>query len=265
MKQIRKRLTYANVMSSLAVFLVVSGGAAIAAGQLGKNTVGSKQLKKNAVTSVKVKDGTLKSTDFATGQLAAGPAGPAGPAGATGPVGPKGAAGPEGPEGPVGPAGPATENSVTSASVLDDTELGGGLNSADINALHGDADIQDNTITTFDIATNAIDSDEVLDFGLSNEDIGVLFAELNSDGSVANSSGGVTALKLGGSGSYEVDFGRDITLCAAVATVGPAGEGSAAGEINVADRAGNAEAVFVDTNNSSGGAADLPFRLIVIC
>ena len=55
MKQLRKRLTYANVMSSIAVFLVLGGGAALAANQLGKNSVGSRQLKKNAVTSAKIK------------------------------------------------------------------------------------------------------------------------------------------------------------------------------------------------------------------
>ncbi len=55
MKQIRKRLTYANVMSSIAVFLVLGGATAFAASQLGKNTVGSKQLKKNAVTAAKIK------------------------------------------------------------------------------------------------------------------------------------------------------------------------------------------------------------------
>jgi hypothetical protein len=47
MNQIRKRLTYANVMSSIAVFLVLGGGAAFAA--LGKNTVGTRQLKPNSV------------------------------------------------------------------------------------------------------------------------------------------------------------------------------------------------------------------------
>jgi hypothetical protein len=52
-RQIRKRLTYANVMSSIAVFLVIGGATAFAA--LGKNTVGSKQLKKNAVTTAKIK------------------------------------------------------------------------------------------------------------------------------------------------------------------------------------------------------------------
>ena len=56
MKQIRKRLTYANVMSSIAVFFVLGGGAAIAAKNvLPKNSVGPKQLRKNAVTAAKLK------------------------------------------------------------------------------------------------------------------------------------------------------------------------------------------------------------------
>lgn len=55
MKQIRNRLTYANVMSSIAVFLVLGGASAVAASQLGKNSVGPSQLKKNAVTAAKIK------------------------------------------------------------------------------------------------------------------------------------------------------------------------------------------------------------------
>ena len=58
MKQIRKRLTYANVMSSIAVFLVL-GGAAIAAVQLPQNSVGAKQLKKQAVTTAKLKNNAV--------------------------------------------------------------------------------------------------------------------------------------------------------------------------------------------------------------
>jgi hypothetical protein len=54
-KQIRKRLTYANVMSSIAVFLVLGGATALAAG-LAKNSVGTKQLKNNAVTTAKIKN-----------------------------------------------------------------------------------------------------------------------------------------------------------------------------------------------------------------
>ncbi|HZO07436.1 MAG TPA: hypothetical protein VFB52_13690 [Solirubrobacterales bacterium] len=55
MKRIGKRITYANVMSSLAIFLVLAGGTAFAASQLAKNSVGAKQLKSNAVTAAKIK------------------------------------------------------------------------------------------------------------------------------------------------------------------------------------------------------------------
>jgi hypothetical protein len=76
-KQIRKRLTYANVMSSIAVFLVLGGGAAFAANQLGKNSVGTKQLKKNAVTAAKIKNnavtaGKIKGGAVDGGKLADG-------------------------------------------------------------------------------------------------------------------------------------------------------------------------------------------------
>jgi hypothetical protein len=72
LKQIRKRLTYANVMSSIAVFLVIGGGAAFAA--LGKNTVGPKQLQKNAVRTGKlapeaVKAGKLAKNSVTTNRI----------------------------------------------------------------------------------------------------------------------------------------------------------------------------------------------------
>jgi len=86
---LRKRLTYANVMSSVAVFLAL-GGAAFAAAQLPKNSVGTKQLKKNAVNSAKIKDSSLKAIDFQAGQLPAGPQGPKGDAGPKGDTGPRG-------------------------------------------------------------------------------------------------------------------------------------------------------------------------------
>lgn len=69
MKQIRKRLTYANVMSSVAVFLLLGGATAFAASHLGKNSVGAKQLKKNAVTGPKVKDGAITATKIADGSI----------------------------------------------------------------------------------------------------------------------------------------------------------------------------------------------------
>jgi hypothetical protein len=132
-------------------------------------------------------------------------------------------------------------------------------------SLNGDLEIADNTITTFDIATDAIDSDEVLDFGLSNQDIGVLFAQVNANGTIANSSGGVSGIRIG-VGTYEVDFARDISLCAFVSTQGEAGVGSAGGAITgVTDRAGNAEGVFATTRDAAGALVDAAFQLVVVC
>jgi len=68
-KQLRKRLTYANVMSSIAVFLVIGGATAFAA--LGKNTVGSKQLKKNAVTTKKIKNNAVTTPKIKNGAVTA--------------------------------------------------------------------------------------------------------------------------------------------------------------------------------------------------
>jgi hypothetical protein len=67
-RRIHRQLTYANMMSTLCLFLLLGGGA-YAASHLGKNTVGTKQLKKNAVTGVKVKDGTLTGKDINLAKL----------------------------------------------------------------------------------------------------------------------------------------------------------------------------------------------------
>jgi hypothetical protein len=91
MRALRARLTYANVMAPLAMFIVLGGGAYAAGTKLAKNSVGSRELKANAVTSSKVKDGKLLAKDFKAGQL------PAGPTGATGAQGAKGDKGDPGP------------------------------------------------------------------------------------------------------------------------------------------------------------------------
>jgi hypothetical protein len=54
MQAIGKRLTYSNVVSTLALFLVLAGGAAYAA-KVPKKSVGPAQLKANAVTTAKIK------------------------------------------------------------------------------------------------------------------------------------------------------------------------------------------------------------------
>ena len=64
MKAIKKRLTYANVMSSLAVFLVLGGATAFAATKIGSNEIKANavitgKIKKEAVTTAKIKNGAI--------------------------------------------------------------------------------------------------------------------------------------------------------------------------------------------------------------
>ncbi len=68
MSRIRPKLTYANVMATIAVFIAL-GGASYAAIKLPKNSVGSKQLKKNSVTGAKVKDRSLTGADINASNL----------------------------------------------------------------------------------------------------------------------------------------------------------------------------------------------------
>jgi hypothetical protein len=53
--KIRRHLTYANAMSTIAVFGVLAGGGAYAA-----STIGSKDIKRNAVTGKHIKPGAVK-------------------------------------------------------------------------------------------------------------------------------------------------------------------------------------------------------------
>jgi hypothetical protein len=102
------KLTYANVVATLALFIAL-GGSSYAAIQLGKNSVkseniGKEQVKasdiaKNAVNSAKVKDASLVANDFKTGQL------PVGATGAIGPRGPQGSKGDRGLQGATGLSG----------------------------------------------------------------------------------------------------------------------------------------------------------------
>ncbi len=97
----RIHLSYANVVATLALLLVVGGGTAYAATHLPKNSVGTQQIKKEAVTPAKLSKAAKAAL---TGTQ--GPMGDTGTAGSQGPNGDTGATGPEGPQGETGQAGP---------------------------------------------------------------------------------------------------------------------------------------------------------------
>jgi len=95
MGRLRGRLTYANVIATIALFIAL-GGASYAALKLPKNSVGTKQLKKGAVSLSKIKTSAQTSLK--------------------GQKGDKGNQGPQGPKGDQGPAGPGVLYGRASAS-----------------------------------------------------------------------------------------------------------------------------------------------------
>ena len=132
-----------NVVGYLALFAAL-GGTSYAAVQLPSGSVGTPQLRNAAVTAAKVKAHSLLASDFAGGQLRAGPEGargPAGPQGTPGAVGPQGARGPagaqgpagqdgargsdgsQGPQGPAGPQGPKGDSGTAHATLAQSTTV----------------------------------------------------------------------------------------------------------------------------------------------
>ncbi len=93
---VRRHLSFANVMASLALFIALGGtgyaAAKVRSRDIVKGAVTSSKIAGNAVTGAKVRNGSLSAGDFAPGQLPAGPQGPHGPQGPAGAPGAPGTA-----------------------------------------------------------------------------------------------------------------------------------------------------------------------------
>jgi hypothetical protein len=185
----RPSLSYANVMSSIAVFLALGGGAWAVTGQAAPATIdacvkkaGKKKGQLRVVAAkAKCRKGERKLT-WASGTVipGTGAAGPAGPAGEAGPKGDAGPQGPQGPQGETGPAGsPDTASSILSKLLTVDGS-GSGL----------DASLLDGFNSTYFLPASgkAADADE-LD-GINSTGFGRLSA---SSSGLISVSGGVPA------------------------------------------------------------------------
>ncbi len=71
---VRQRLTYSNVIATMALFIAL-GGVAVAAG-LPRNSVGPKQIKRGAVTAAKIRKQAVTSTKLAPKSVTNGKLGP---------------------------------------------------------------------------------------------------------------------------------------------------------------------------------------------
>src|SRR5881409_1655372 len=86
LERLRARLTYANVIATLALFVAL-GGSSYAALKLPRNSVGSTQIRPGAVGSSEVRNRSIRTTDLSVSARQA-------LRGAQGPIGPQGPAGP---------------------------------------------------------------------------------------------------------------------------------------------------------------------------
>jgi hypothetical protein len=209
---LRSRLSYANVVSTLTLFLVLGSGVAYAA-----NTVFSSDIVDNQVFSADVRDDTLTGGGLSASDLQ------------------------------PGSVGTSEAQNIRSVDVRDDTLAGGGLTAADLgpnsaglgeidpNAFNA-GDISATAGNPFEIPSNAIQSFEVSDNGLTGADIsentlsvaglgcqaGLIlgFARIKGDSSMPgsytssstfvdtkrNCAGGSVEVQRRGTGAYKIRF-----------------------------------------------------------
>ena len=113
----------ALAVAVFALFVALGGVGVAATNYLPRNSVGTAQIQNDSVTrakiahqsitSILIKPGSLTASDFAAGQIPAGPKGDKGDTGATGATGQQG---PKGDQGATGPAGTVGTLSVASGS-----------------------------------------------------------------------------------------------------------------------------------------------------
>jgi hypothetical protein len=233
-------------MSSLAVFLVLGGATAFAAGKIGTNQIKANaivtgKIKKEAVTEGKIKSGAIGTTRLANGAVTAGKL-------ATGAVG----------------ANQLADGAVTAAK-LGGNAVGNG-NIAD-GAVNG-TKITDGAVTSGKIANGAVTPDKLSQQYLPASTIGVPIAgaSINHEGKVLtyfNRAGGAPTVEhTNGSGVYQIKFpgienkvtnGEGIVL----ATLGN-------GEKGFVSRNSLFGNPVIDTFSTAGVATDIPFEMVVV-
>jgi hypothetical protein len=255
-RRFRATFSYANVVSTLCLFLLLGGGMAVAATQLGKNTVGPKQLKKNAVTAAKVKAGAITGAKVKDGSLTGADLQNGSLGGAELQDGSVSAA--KLANGSVG-AAKLADGSVGAAKLQDGSVSGAKLQDGSVTS----AKVQDSSLTGSDInqsTLTAVRASNVIGMGFEG------------DGSCSAATPlppGVSAEHVGGSGSgaCQITFPSSVIDCAATATPHVRASGLVLLATRTAQIIQFTEApnkLEVDTT-SNGSFADEPFDLVLVC
>jgi hypothetical protein len=245
MQRIRKKLTYANVVATLALFLVLSGGAAYAAGHLSKNSVGVKQLKKNAVSTAKIRNGAVTSAKLAAGAVGRGQLG----AGAVG-------------------SDQLADGSVTAGKIAPGAVTGSDVDLASLGQVPNATNSQNSQNSQ-----NAQNSQQLGGVPASGYQAKLDFAVVSVNNKILKVvRGNATGAKEVTKGVYSVSFPSSIAACALLATLGDSLDGSSeGGEISVElkDTIKEPNVAEVRTYDDNGAPVEpMPadgFHLAVIC
>jgi hypothetical protein len=242
MQSVRMRLTYANVMSTLAVFLVVAGGSAVAANQLAKNSVGSNQLKKNAVTSAKIKGNAVSGGKIANGAVTGSKLG----------------------GGAVG-ASKLAADSVTGAAIAD-----GAVNGSKIGAgAVGTGNLADASVTGAKVKDGSLTGGDIqqstLDQVKAGNVYGVTYAE-TGPGAPRLISASDPGIRSGGCFMVcSVEFPVDITRCTATVSSSGYGTGGAVGGSGEALESSEPKSIGVAMYDITGTLTSQNFAMTVVC
>jgi hypothetical protein len=131
MKRFLPRPTYANVVSTLCLFLLLGGASAFAATNLAKNSVGTKQIKKNAVVTAKIKNGAVTNSKLADNAVT---------------------------------SGKIADAAVTNSKLADNAVTSGKITDAAVTA----SKLADNAVTNSKLADNAVTSGKLADAAVTN-------------------------------------------------------------------------------------------------
>ena len=143
MKRFLPRLTYANVVSTLCLFLLLGGASALAATKLAKNSVGATQIKKNAVVTAKIKNAAVTNSKLADNAVT---------------------------------SGKITDAAVTNSKLADNAVTSGKITDAAVT----NSKLADNAVTNSKLAGNAVTSGKIADGQVLAGDLGTIVTVQNT-------------------------------------------------------------------------------------
>jgi hypothetical protein len=241
LSRIRPRLSYANVVATLALFIVLGGGAYATIDR----KIGTKDLKKNAVTTKKIKKQAVK----------AGKIGPR--AVRTGKVFDGAITTPK-----------ISDDAVSTDKLGDETVTGSKIASEAVSTgkLAPEA-VEHGKIGDGQVSLQKLNSQSVAEGFQPRSDI--LYASVNALGQLqtGNSRGAVNSIRISDPGLYRVVFNRNVSGCAwfpsrsAIGTGIPA-NGDFLGVGGEANQPNNVRVRIRDNNNA---LANRSFSLLVVC